>query len=85
MARSIDQVELVVVAIVCLVDQPDRVGLDRNPALALEIHRIEDLLHHLALRKRARGFQQPVGERAFPMIDVRDDREIADEFPVHAV
>jgi hypothetical protein len=61
------------------------VSLDRDAAFALQVHGVQDLLHHLALLQRAGGFQQPVGQRRFSMIDVRDDGEIADEFAVHAV
>src|ERR1035438_225401 len=65
--------------------QAHGMGFDGDAALALQVHGVEDLLHHLALRERAGGLQQPVGQRRFPMIDVRDDGEIADEFAVHAV
>jgi hypothetical protein len=53
--------------------------LDRDPALALEIHRVEDLGFHLARLERARLFEEAVGQRRLAMIDVGDDREIADE------
>ena len=79
MAGSVDQVELVHVAVVSQMIQPDRVRLDGDAALALEIHCIQHLLHHLALRKRAGHFQQTVRQRRFAVIDMRDDREVADE------
>ncbi len=76
----VDQVELVDLAVVGPVVQADGVGLDGDAALALQVHGVEDLLHHFALRQRAGDFQQAVGQRGFAVVDVRDDGEIADEF-----
>ena len=55
-------------------------GFDGDAALALQVHRVEDLLHHFALRERAGDFEQAVGQRRLAVVDVRNDREIADEF-----
>ena len=52
--------------------------LDGDAALALEIHRIEHLLAHLAHRQAAALLDQPVGECRLAVIDMGDDREIAD-------
>ena len=57
---------------------PHGVELDRDAALALEVERVEHLLLHLALLERARGLDQPVGQRGLAVIDVRDDAEVAD-------
>ena len=38
---------------------------------------------HFALRKCAGYFEQPVRERGFAVIDVRNDRKIADEAGIH--
>ena len=48
-ARRVDQVELVPVPV-----DAHRLRLDRDPALALEVHRVEQLLAHLALGDRVR-------------------------------
>ena len=45
--RRVDQVEDVFLAVTGLVVQPDRMRLDRDSSLALEVHRIEDLRFHL--------------------------------------
>ena len=58
---------------------------DGDAALALQIHGVEHLLHHFALRQRVRRFEQAVGQRRLAVIDVRDDTEIADELGEHAV
>ena len=39
--------------------------------------RVEELLLHLALLQRAGGLDQPVGQRGFAVVDVRDDAEVA--------
>jgi len=54
------------------------VGFDGDAPLALQVHRIEHLLLHLAHGERPGQLQQAVGERGFAVIDMRDDRKIAD-------
>ena len=85
MAGRVDQVELIGVAVAGVVHHAHGVRLDGDAALALEIHRVEDLRLHLPRGQRAGELQQPVGERGFAVVDVRDDREIADKSGVHAV
>jgi hypothetical protein len=63
-----------------VVDQAHGVGLDGDAALALDIHRIEHLLLHLALLERAGHLDEPVGERRFAVVDMGDDGEVADVF-----
>ncbi len=77
-AGRIHQVENVGLAVLRLVFEADRVGLDGDAALALDIHRIEHLLDHVALGDRAGLLDQPVGERRFAVVDMRDDGEVAD-------
>ena len=48
-AGGVDEVEHVVLAVLRLVVEPDRVLLDRDAALALEVHGVEELLGHLPL------------------------------------
>ncbi len=84
-ARRIDQIELIPVAVVGLVIEPHGVRFDGDAALALEVHRIEHLRHHFALGKRAGRLQKTVGKGAFAVVDMRNDREIPYEFGDHAV
>jgi hypothetical protein len=76
--RGIDEVQDVVLPVLRLVVEAHRVLLDGDPALALEVHGIEELLAHLALGEGPRALHQAVGEGRFPVIDVGDDREVAD-------
>ena len=78
MARRVDQVELVALPV-----DADGLGLDRDPALALELHRVEHLLAHLAARDGVGELEDAVGQRRLPMVDVRDDREVADAVLLH--
>ena len=74
----IDQVQLM-----ALPGDAHRLGLDRDPPLALEIHRIEQLLAHVAVGDGVRELENPIGQGRFPVVDVGDDREVADAALVH--
>src|SRR3569623_1232000 len=76
MSWSIDQIQLVFLAVLRLVVHRYGVGLDRNAPLPLEVHRIEQLVLHLTRRDRSRAMQQPVAQGGLPMIDMGDDAEI---------
>ena len=78
MAGRVDQVEDVVLAVARLVVEPHGLRLDGDAALALDVHRIEHLLDHLARLEPAGELDQPVGERRLAVVDMGDDREIAD-------
>src|SRR6185436_20522665 len=52
--------------------------LDRDPALAFEVHRVEDLVAELALLHRATALDQAVCQRRLAVVDVGDDAEVAD-------
>src|SRR5208283_449215 len=64
--------------------QANALGLDGDAALALQVHGVEHLFVHLALRERAGHFQQAVGKRGFAVVNVRDDTKIAYELWVHS-
>ncbi len=83
-ARRVDQIQHVRLAVLRFVIEPDRVGLDRDAALALEIHVVEHLRCHIAVGHRAGQFEQAVGERRLAVIDVGDDREVADAICCHS-
>jgi hypothetical protein len=74
----VDQVELV-----ALPEDAHCLRLDRDPALALELHRVEQLVAHVAARHRLRDLEDAVGQRRLPVVDVGDDREVADAVLVH--
>ena len=76
-AGRVDEVQAVGLAVLGGVLQADGAGLDRDALLALEVHRIEDLARHLPRVDRVRQLQQSIGEGGLAVIDVGDDREIA--------
>ena len=78
MAGGINQVEDVELTIGGRVFHPGRLELDRDAALPLQVHVVEELLLHVPGRHRAGGLQQPVGQGRFAVVDVGNDAEIAD-------
>jgi hypothetical protein len=52
--------------------------LDRDAALALQVHGVEELLGHLAPGEGPRRLHQSVGEGGLAVIDMGDDGEVAD-------
>ena len=76
MPGRVDQVQLIFLAVLGRKRHRNRMGLDRDSAFAFEVHRIEDLLAHLAFLHRAGLLEQPVRQRRLAVVDVRDDAEI---------
>src|SRR5690606_27077691 len=74
----VDQVQDIVLAVLRPVVEAHGLRLDGDAALALDVHRIEHLLAHLALGKAPGELDQPVGQRRLAVVDMRDDREVAD-------
>ena len=77
-ARGIHEVENIELAVLRPVFEPDRLRLDGDAALALDVHRIEHLLDHLALGHGSGLLDEPVGERRLAVVDMGDDGEVAD-------
>ena len=78
MAGRVDQVQLVGPLVGRPEEHPHRLGLDRDASLALEIHGVEELVAHLAHGDRLGHLEDAIGQRRLPVIDVGDDREVAD-------
>src|SRR5260370_29020262 len=57
--------------------------LDGDAALALEVHGIENLFVHFALRERPGHFEETISQRGLAVVDMRDDAEISNELRVH--
>ena len=72
-AGRVDEVDDVVPVV-----QPDALELDGDAALPLEVHRVEVLLAHLAGVDGAAQLEHPVGQGALAVVDVGDDRQVAD-------
>ena len=77
-AGRVDQVDDVVAVV-----EPHRLELDGDAPLALEVHRVEVLGAHLAGVDRAGQLEHAVGERRLAVVDVGDDRDVADAIEGH--
>ena len=77
-AGRVDEIELVPAP-----GHAHRLRLDRDPALSLELHRVEELLAHVALRDGPGQLEDAIRERRLAVVDVRDDREIANAVLLH--
>ena len=77
-AGGVDQVQDVLFFVVALPREPDRLALDRDAALALDVHPVQVLGPHLAAFHHARKLQHPVGKRRLAVVDVGDDAEVPD-------
>jgi hypothetical protein len=73
----VDEVKAVGPAVAGLVLEADGTGLDRDPLLALEVHRVEDLAGHLPRVDRVGHLEEPVRQGRLAVVDVGDDREVA--------
>src|SRR3989344_837801 len=62
---------------------PHRLHLDGDAALAFEVHTVEHLVAHKAFGNGTGTFEQTIGQRRFPVVNVRDDRKVANVFLVH--
>ena len=78
-ARRVDQVEVVDAAVARRVGERRRLRLDRDPALALEVHRVQHLGLHLPVGEAAASLDEAVRERRLAVVDVRDDGKVADQ------
>ena len=77
-AGRVDEVELVGLPVTGRVGDAHRLALDGDAALALQVHLVEQLLLHVACRDRTRTFEDAIGQRRLAVVDVGDDREVAD-------
>ena len=82
MAGRVDQVQLVGLAVGGGVGHAHGARLDGDALLALQVHRVEHLLDHLALATVPVSCKQPVGQRGLAVVDMGDDAEIANVFLV---
>jgi hypothetical protein len=79
-ARRVDQVEVVGDAVGGGELDPHGLRLDRDPALALKIHRVQHLGLHLERIHCLGQLEDAVSQRRLAVVDVGDDREVANQF-----
>ncbi len=83
MAGRVDQIQNILLPVLRLVIQPHGVGLDRDAALTLQVHIVEQLLFHIAVGDRTGQLQDAVGKRRFAVVDMGDDGKISNALGVH--
>ena len=79
---GVDQVEHVLLAVRAGPRQPDRLALDGDAALPLDVHPVQVLRAHLPVAHHPGELQHPVGQRGLAVVDVRDDAEVPDHAQV---
>ena len=82
MARGVDEIQLIGLAVAGLVAQGHALRLDGDAAFALQIHGIQHLFRHLAILQPAAELDEAIGQRRFAVIDMGDDGEITDVFHI---
>ena len=83
MPRRIEQIQPIGLTRLACVTHRHRMRLNCDPPLPFQVHRIKKLVLPLALLDRAGALQQPVRQRRFAVIDVRDDAKIARQLNGH--
>ncbi len=76
MSWSVDQIEVIDFTVHRLVRQRSCLRLDRNTALAFQIHRIKHLRFHFAIRQPTAQLNDSVGQSRLAMVDMGNDGEI---------
>ena len=72
-ARRIDEVKLIRLAVVGVIGHANGIGLNRDAALALDIHSVEQLRLHVALVNGMGELEDTVTDRGLAMVDVRNN------------
>ena len=85
MARGVDEVELVGLAVVGLVAHRDGAGLDGDAALLLDVHVVQHLVGHGALVDAVGQLQHTVRQSGLAVVDVGNNAKVADVLAGHQV
>ena len=75
---SINQIENILLPVIRMVNQADRLRLDGDSALTLHLDIVQHLLLHLAIGKYAGHLDHPVCQGRLPVVNVCHNTEIAD-------
>ena len=75
---SINQIENILLPVIRMVNQADRLRLDGDSALTLHLDIVQDLLFHLAIGKYAGHLDHTVCQGRLPVVNVCHNTEIAD-------
>ena len=73
MTGRVDEVQLIGPAVRRRVVEGHALGLDRDASLALQVHRVEHLRGHLALREPAAKLDETIRQRRLAVVDMGND------------
>ena len=76
MTRRVDQIQNILLPVLCLIRKPGRLQFDRNAALALDIHIIQILLLHISSLHQPRLLNEAVSQGGLSVIYVCNNAEI---------
>jgi hypothetical protein len=76
MARSVDKVQFIFLTILARIGKVDCLALDRDAALTLDIHIVENLVAKLTVFDKIRMLDQAVGKRRFSVVYMSYDAEV---------
>ena len=76
MTRSIDQIKCILFTLIHIVHL-DRMALDGNALLLLQVHGIKDLILHIATVESIRHFKHSVRQSTLSMVNMRNDAKIS--------
>ena len=65
------------------VRHPHRREFYGDAALSFQVHGVQELFFHIAVRHGAGKFQKTIGQGTFSMINMGDDAKVADVFIGH--
>ena len=82
-ARGVDEVEFIGLAVIGLVAHGHSAGFDGDAALLLDVHIIKNLIGHGALVNTVGQLQHTVGQGRLAVVDVGDDTKVADRIASH--
>ena len=77
MSRGVNQIEFIGLTVFRFVVESDRLRLDSDAALALDVHGVENLFFHLPVGEAATDLNHPVGQGRFSMVNMGNDRKIS--------
>ena len=77
-ARSINQIENIKLAVLRFIIQADGLCLNSNSALPFQLHIIQNLSFHFSLRQDACQFKNSVCQGRFSMVDMCNNTKIPD-------
>ncbi len=77
MSRRVHEIQNVSLAVFGRIGEAHGLRLDCDAALALDVHRVEHLGFHVARVERAAKLDQAVGKRGLAVVNMGNDREVA--------